>query len=59
MGYCCFQSSVVLINQLRRSRDFLDPNVVEDLKVNFTILGAMRELYAPAEIWVILCVFDQ
>ncbi len=51
MGYCCFQSSIVLINKLRRTRGS-DEKVIEELKVNFTILGAMRKFYEPAHAWV-------
>lgn len=56
MGYCCFQSGLALIDQLY-SRDSDDlSSVIEGLKTTFTIIGAMRSYFAPAQLWVSLPV---
>ncbi|KAF1843688.1 uncharacterized protein K460DRAFT_368549 [Cucurbitaria berberidis CBS 394.84] len=51
IGYCCFQSSIVLINQLRRTKA-ADSKIAEQLKINLTILSVIRKFHKPAHAWL-------
>lgn len=46
------QSAIVLINQLHRSSKPYNNQVVENLKLLFVVLGAVRMFYSPAQAWV-------
>ncbi|KAK7428034.1 hypothetical protein QQZ08_005466 [Neonectria magnoliae] len=52
LGYCCTQSALVLINRLHRSSKPYDKQVVENLKLIFIVLGAVRTFYSPAQEWI-------
>lgn len=52
MGYCCFQSALVFINQLARSDRNENNKSLEKLKVLFTFLGTLRKFFTPACQWV-------
>ncbi|KAH6887464.1 hypothetical protein B0T10DRAFT_71539 [Thelonectria olida] len=52
LGYSCMQSALVLINRLHRSSKPYNQQVVENLKLIFVILGAVRTFYSPAQAWI-------
>lgn len=52
LGYSCTQSALVLINRLHRSSKPYNKKVVENLKLIFIVLGAVRTFYSPAQAWI-------
>jgi hypothetical protein len=52
MGYACFQSAVIAINQLRVSQDDDFHENLETLKTLLTMIRIMKNMHAPAENWV-------
>ncbi|KAF7558188.1 hypothetical protein G7Z17_g125 [Cylindrodendrum hubeiense] len=47
-----FSSALVLINRLHRSSKPYNKRVVENLKLIFIVLGAVRTFYSPAQAWI-------
>ncbi|KAH7131119.1 C6 transcription factor [Dactylonectria macrodidyma] len=60
LGYSCTQSALVLINRLHRSSKPYNKKVVDNLKLIFIILGAVRTFYSPAQAWIdaLFCAHD-
>ncbi|KAJ9642785.1 hypothetical protein H2204_002433 [Knufia peltigerae] len=52
IGYCCYQSSLILLNNIGGPRSNSANRAIQDLRVNFAILGAIRHSYLPAEDWI-------
>lgn len=52
MGYSCYQSSIVLLDQLHEPLQADWAHAMQHLQINFAILGAMRKFYLPVEDWV-------
>lgn len=54
LGYCCLQSSLVVINQMQRSShpNQTLSNTSSQLKFLLVVLAAVRRFYAPAQTWV-------
>ncbi|EXJ72492.1 uncharacterized protein A1O5_04997 [Cladophialophora psammophila CBS 110553] len=52
MGYSCYHSSLLLLDRLHDSsgQDWTD--AMQNLSINFAILGAMRSFYPPTELWI-------
>lgn len=52
VGFVCTQSALVSINRLHRSPRPYDNRILENLKLAFIVLGALKTFYAPAKEWV-------
>ncbi|OQE39049.1 hypothetical protein PENCOP_c007G01356 [Penicillium coprophilum] len=52
VGFACMQSALVSINRLHRSPQPYDNRIVENLKLAFIVLGALKTFYAPAKEWM-------
>ncbi|KAM5367410.1 hypothetical protein ACJZ2D_010055 [Fusarium nematophilum] len=52
LGYCCMQSSFVLINQLHRGLKPPDPKVVENLRLVFMVVAGVSKFYAQGKGWL-------
>ncbi|KGO73525.1 Protein of unknown function DUF3468 [Penicillium expansum] len=52
VGFACTQSALVSINRLHRSPRPYDTRILENLKLAFIVLGALKTFYAPAKEWM-------
>ncbi|KAK5216009.1 hypothetical protein LTR72_010983 [Exophiala xenobiotica] len=52
MGYSCYQSCLILLEQLHESQEADRKDVMRHLQICFALLGAMRRFYLPVENWI-------